>query len=74
MYERVQFEGEPFANYVQSIEDAALVLHIRENETQVLERILEGLTPIQRARFVFQAQASSCQQLEKLAMVDRNIA
>jgi len=31
-YERVQFEGEPFATYVQSIRDAELVLRIKENE------------------------------------------
>jgi len=38
-----------------------------------LERIVEGLTPIQTCWF-FQAPPSSFLQLEKLAMVDRNIA
>ena len=39
-----------------------------------MERIVEGITPIQRARFIFQAPPASFLQLEKLAMVDRNIA
>jgi len=58
-YEIVQFEGEPFATYVQSIRDAALVLRIKENEKQFVERTVEGITSIQRARFVFQAPPAS---------------
>jgi hypothetical protein len=42
-YERVQSEGESLATYVQSIRDAALVFRISENETQVVEQIVEGL-------------------------------
>ena len=73
-YERIQFEGESYANYVQSNKDAVLVLRIRENEAQVVELTIECLTPTQRARFVFQAPNSSFLQLETLAMVDRNIS
>ena len=39
-----------------------------------MERTVEGITSIQRARFVFQAPPASFLQLEKLEMVDRNIA
>jgi len=39
-----------------------------------VERTVEGITSIQRARFVFQAPPASFLQLEKLEMVDRNIA
>lgn len=52
-YERAQFDGESITTYVQSIRDAALVLRISEDEAQVVERIVEGLTPTQRAHFVF---------------------
>jgi hypothetical protein len=58
---------------VQSIRDAALVLRISENEAQVVERILEALTPTQLACFVYQAPTSTFLQLEKLAVVGRNI-
>jgi len=74
MYERVQAQGEHFFSYVQVIKDAALVLRINESEAQLVERIIEGLTPTQRARFVFQPPPSSFRQLEQFAIVDRNIA
>ena len=53
-YERVQWEGEQFSTYVKAIKDAALVLRIDESEVRVVERVVEGLTPTQRTRFVFQ--------------------
>jgi hypothetical protein len=73
-YERVQASNEPLASYIQSVREAALVLRITETESQVLERIIEGLKPNQRARFVFQGPPNSFQQLEHLVVVDRNIA
>jgi hypothetical protein len=72
-YERAQKEGESLANYIQAGRDAALILRIVETEAQVVGRIVEGLTPIQRARFVFQAPPISYAQLELLVIVDRNI-
>jgi len=73
-YERVQSVGEHFSNYVQAIQNAALVLRINESEVQVVERVVEGLTSTQRARFVFQPPPSSFRELERLAIVHRNIA
>jgi hypothetical protein len=58
-YERVQKEGESLANYIQAVRDAALILRIVDTEAQVVGRIVEGLTPTQRARFVFQAPPTS---------------
>ena len=73
-HERVQGQGEHFFSYVQAIRDAALVLRIKENEAQVVQRIIEGLTPTQRSRFIFQLPPSSFAQLEQLAIVEQNIA
>jgi hypothetical protein len=73
-YESVQREGEHFFTYVQAIRDAALVLRIKDNEAQVVQRIIEGLTPMQRSRFIFQLPPSSFRQLEQLAIVERNTA
>jgi hypothetical protein len=73
-YERVQASNETLASYIQSVREAALVLRITETESQVVARIIEGLTPNQRARFVFQGPPNSFQQLEHLVVVDRNIA
>jgi hypothetical protein len=59
---------------VQAIKDAALVLRIEESEAQIVERVVEGLMSAQCARFIFQAPPSSFRQLERLVIVDRNIA
>ena len=50
------------------------MLRISESEAQVVQRVVEGLTPIQRACFIFQPPPSSLRQLERLAIVDRNSA
>jgi hypothetical protein len=73
-YERVQREGESLVNYSQAVRDAALILRIVETEPQVVGRIVEGLTPTQRARFVFQPPPNNYAQLEQLVILDRNIA
>jgi methionyl-tRNA formyltransferase len=72
-YERVQTHSETLAQYFQSIRDAAQVLRIKESEAQVVQRIIEGLNPTQRACFVFQGPAVSFAQLEFI-VIDRNIA
>ena len=60
---------------MQAIKSAVLVLRISESEAQVVGRVVEGFTPTQRARFFFQPPSSSSfRQLERLAIVDRNIA
>jgi hypothetical protein len=48
-------------------------LRISETEAQVVERIVEGLTPSQRARLVFQGPPTNFKHLEQLIIVDRNI-
>ena len=40
------------------MKDVALVLRINESEAQLVERVVEGLTPTQRSRFVFQTPPS----------------
>lgn len=54
-------EEEYHAAYAQYIRDDALVLHTRisDNEANVVERIVERLTPTQQARFVCQAPPST---------------
>jgi hypothetical protein len=46
IYERVQKEGESFSRYIQAIRDAAKVLRIQESETQIVQRIIEGINLI----------------------------
>jgi hypothetical protein len=62
-YERVHEEREYLGGYVQAIRDAVAVLRIEESEAKMVERIVEGLSPVQRARFVFQKLPSTFRQL-----------
>jgi hypothetical protein len=73
-YERVQQSGETFAAYFQAIRDAAAVLRVTDSEERTVGRVIEGLTPVQRARFMFQQRPSTFAQMEQLAVVDRNTA
>lgn len=71
MYKRVKRTDESL-DYVKAIREAATVLLIKEDESEVVARIVEGLHPNQRARLVFQAHPTTLQQLEMI--VDRNNA
>ena len=73
-YERIQKEGETLGSYVGAIRDAASVLRINESEAEIVAHIVEGLHLNQRARLLFQALPSSFEQLEQLAVVDRNFS
>ena len=73
-YERVQRSDESLDQYVRAIREAATVLRIKEGESEVVARIVEGFHPDQRARLVFQAPPSTFRELELLTIVDRNIA
>jgi hypothetical protein len=72
-YERIQAPTETLAQYYLAIKEAAQVLRIKESESQVVARIVEGLNPNQRARFVFLPLPTSFQDLDKWIVVDRNL-
>jgi len=74
MYERLQEEWESLEVYVNSINDAALVLRINDNEAELVARVVEGFTSNQRNRLIFKSPPSTFEPLEKLAVVDRNIS
>ena len=58
---------------MHSVRDAAMVLRIREDEAKFIGRIVEGLTPTQRARFIFQTPTSTFLISEQMTLVDPNI-
>jgi hypothetical protein len=59
--------------YVQAVRETTLVLRITKTEVQVVARIIEGLTPAQPARFVFQTLSSTFAELDQSVVLDRNI-
>ena len=50
------------------------MLRINTSEAHVVEVVEKRLMPTKRARFVFEPATSSFSQLERLTIVDRNIA
>jgi hypothetical protein len=67
-------DNEPLSAYIHCVREAALILRIQETEAQVVARIIEGLTQAQRVRFVFEARPTSFADLERLVVLDRNLA
>ena len=45
---RVQANGEDLAQFVASIKDSARILRLGLSETEIIQIILEGVTPPQR--------------------------
>jgi hypothetical protein len=68
-YEWVQADVESLACYIQSIRGVTLVLRISETEAQIVERIVEGLTPLQRDRIVFQGPPTNFKHLKLLIVI-----
>jgi hypothetical protein len=53
-YDQLQAENELFAAYINSVKEAAVVLRLPVSESDIVSNIIEGLSPTQRSRFVFQ--------------------
>jgi hypothetical protein len=74
LFGRLQGENEPFSSYVSSIKQAAVVLKLPVTEKEIVSNILEGLSPTQRTRFVFQSPPDNFESLDRLCVQDQNIA
>jgi hypothetical protein len=73
MFGRLQREDESFSTYVNSIKDAAVVLQLPVSEKEIVSNIVEGLSPTQRSRFVFQLPPDNLGALDRLCVYDQNI-
>jgi ribosomal protein S6 len=73
-FERLQVDNELLSTYIHYVREAALILCIQECEAQVVARFIEGLTQAQRVHFVFEAHPTSFADLERLVMLDHNLA
>jgi hypothetical protein len=73
LFRRLQHSDESFPAYVSSIRDAALVLELPVSEQEIINNILDGLSPAQRSRFVFQARPSTWADVDSLCVHDRNV-
>jgi hypothetical protein len=73
VFGRLQREDESFPSYVNSVEDAAVVLQLPVSEKEIVSNIVEGLSPAQRSRFVFQLPPDNLGALDRLCVCDQNI-
>ena len=73
-YDRLQGENESFRAYINSVKEAAVVLRLPVLESDIVSNIVEGLSPTQRTRFVFQRFPTSFTDLDRLAIMDQNFA
>lgn len=73
LFYRVQERGEPLADFVRSVRDAARILRLGLTEQEVIQVILEGVTPEERSRLVFAQRPQSFADLDRLCVVSRTI-
>jgi hypothetical protein len=70
----LQRADESFLAYIFSIREAALLLKFPVSEKEIIDNILDGLTPAQRSRFGFQVPPSSWADINSQCMTNRNIS
>ena len=70
---RVQANGEALANFVSSIKDAARILRLGLPEGEIIQTILEGVTPQERSRLVFAERPRSFTDLDRLCVLSKTI-
>ena len=70
---RVQSRGESLAQFVHSIRDAARILGLGLSEEEVVQIILEGVSPQERLRLVFAERPRRFIDLDKLCAMSKAI-
>ena len=70
---RVQSRGESLAGFVHSVRDAARILGLGLSEEEIVQIILEGVTPQERLRLVFAERPRRFVDLDKLCVMSRAI-
>lgn len=70
---RVQAHDESLALFITSIRDAARVLRIDMPEREIVQVILEGVTPQERSRLVFAERPQGFDDLHRLCVMSRSI-
>ena len=70
---RPQAYGEALGDFVRDIRKAARVLRLGLPETEVIQAILEGLTPQERSRLAFADRPRCFADLEQLCVVSRTV-
>ena len=70
---RVQSRGESLAQFVHSIRDTARTLGLGLSEEEVVQIILEGVSPQERLRLVFAERPRRFVDLDRLCVMSKDI-
>ena len=73
MFYRVQANEEALADFVQSVRKAARTLRLGLAEREIIQVILEGVTPQERSRLVFADRPRCFADLDRLCVVSRTV-
>ena len=65
---RVQANGESLASFVNSIRDSARILGVGLSEEEIVQIILEGVTPQEKSRLVFAERPRCYADLDRLCV------
>jgi hypothetical protein len=68
LFGRLQRADESFTAYVTSLKQAARVLKLPLTQREVIDNIVDGLSPQQRSRFVFEARPVTWADIDRLCI------
>ncbi|XP_063227204.1 uncharacterized protein LOC134533635 [Bacillus rossius redtenbacheri] len=72
-FNRLQKPGEPLAVYVNEVKEAAAIFRLQVSEQEVINTILDGLSPEERSRLVFLSKPSSFSELDRMCIHSQNV-
>lgn len=74
LFYRLQKTNEPFSFFIQSIKDSAELLKLKVDEGAIVSTIIEGLSPEERSRLVFERRPHNFFELEQICINSQNVA
>ncbi|XP_063216930.1 uncharacterized protein LOC134527875 [Bacillus rossius redtenbacheri] len=72
-YNRLQKPGEHLAAYVYEVNEAAAIFRLQVSEQEVINTILDGLTPDERSRLVFLTRPCTFSELDRMCIHSQNV-
>ena len=70
---RVQAHGESFAEFALSIREAVRILRLGLPDVEVVQMVVERVTPQERSRLIFAERPRSYEELNKMCVLSRAI-
>lgn len=71
--DRLQKNGKRLADLITEIKEMSFALRFKYSEREIVDNVLEGLNPSERARLVFAQRFSNFHELDELYILTQNI-